>query len=576
MSLTILKNANIYTSDDKLPYADTVVYSDGKIIFVGEESEAGEYLHNHNSKIYDMQKKMIIPGFIDAHIHPGMVSQSGWHIRLPCTENVDELLAFIKKYAEDHPKEEIPFLYFEYYPTSMFGTDGPTKELLDTAVSDRPCLCQDFGEHLHWMNSKMLELMEITKDTPDPVPGLQVFVRDENNEPTGWGKEWVWFNYMDKLWEKLDWQPPMKITPALLAPFFKFINENGITGIGEGILEGEDQIASMYEMDMNDDLNVYYDGAVRFNSYDELSEKIEELKNYSHKYCTAAKHLKINTMKLFLDGTNESGNSAILNEHANAPGSNNFGEILMDKDELAKCILKCNEEHLDIHIHMVGDRAFRVACDAVELAKQKAKKENQPWYCQPIFCHCEIIDPADMQRPAELGITINWSCHWSGGYFGEDAKAFLGEEKWNRMYQFNPIIDSGALVSLSSDVVTFYELNRANPFFGMQVAHTRVDPQFPLDPKRYPESMRPPESARLSREFLLKGYTINGARQLRLDHIMGSISPGKIANMLILSDDFFKVDPYHIKDIQCETVIFDGKILKGDIERFKRKEVSEK
>ena len=220
---------------------------------------------------------------------------------------------------------------------------------------------------------------------------------------------------------------------------------------------------------------------------------------------------------------------------------------------------------------MVGDRAFRVACDAVELAKQKAKKENQPWYCQPIFCHCEIIDPADMQRPAELGITINWSCHWSGGYFGEDAKAFLGEEKWNRMYQFNPIIDSGALVSLSSDVVTFYELNRANPFFGMQVAHTRVDPQFPLDPKRYPKSMRPPESARLSREFLLKGYTINGARQLRLDHIMGSISPGKIANMLILSDDFFKVDPYHIKDIQCETVIFDGKILKGDIEMFREK-----
>lgn len=571
MSLTILKNANIYTSDDKLPYADTVVYSDEKIVFVGKESEAGKYVYNHDSNIYDMQKKMIIPGFIDAHIHPGMVSQSGWHIRLPWTENVDELLAFIKKYAEDHPKEEMPFLYFEYYPTSMFGTDGPTKELLDTAVSDRPCLCQDFGEHLHWMNSKMLELMEITRDTPDPVPGLQVFVRDENNEPTGWGKEWVWFNYMDKLWKKLDWQPPMKITPALLTPFFKFINENGITGIGEGILEGEDQIASMYEMDMNADLNVYYDGAVRFNSYDELSEKIEELKNYSHKYCTAAKHLKINTMKLFLDGTNESGNSAILNEHVNAPGSNNFGEILMDKDELAKCILKCNEEHLDIHIHMVGDRAFRVACDAVELAKQKAKKENQPWYCQPIFCHCEIIDPADMQRPAELGITINWSCHWSGGYFGEDAKAFLGEEKWNRMYQFNPIIDSGALVSLSSDVVTFYELNRANPFFGMQVAHTRVDPQFPLDPKRYPKSMRPPESARLSREFLLKGYTINGARQLRLDHIMGSISPGKIANMLILSDDFFKVDPYHIKDIQCETVIFDGKILKGDIEMFREK-----
>jgi predicted amidohydrolase YtcJ len=176
-----------------------------------------------------------------------------------------------------------------------------------------------------------------------------------------------------------------------------------------------------------------------------------------------------------------------------------------------------------------------------------------------------------MMRPAKLGITINWSCHWSGGYFGEEAKAFLGEEKWLRMYQFNPIIDSGALVSLSSDVVTFYELNRADPFFGMQVAHTRVDPQVPINPEKYPGSVRPPDSAKLSREFLLEGYTINSARQMRWDHIMGSITQGKLANMLVLSDDLFLVDAFRIKDIEREVIIFDGNVLRGDLEKYREK-----
>jgi len=148
-----------------------------------------------------------------------MVSQSSWHIKLPWTENVDELLDFVRTYAEEHPREEAPFLYFEYYPTSMFGTQGPTKELLDTACSDRPCYCQDFGEHLHWMNTKMLELMEVTRDTPDPIPGLEVFVRDKEGNPTGWCKELAWRHFQDKMYEKIGWEPPQRLTSKLMEGF---------------------------------------------------------------------------------------------------------------------------------------------------------------------------------------------------------------------------------------------------------------------------------------------------------------------------------------------------------------------
>ena len=142
---------------------------------------------------------------------------------------------------------------------------------------------------------------------------------------------------------------------------------------------------------------------------------------------------------------------------------------------------------------------------------------------------------------------------------------YYTEEKWRRMYQFNPMIESGAMLAFSSDVVTGYEMHRAYPFFGIQVAATRVDPEFPLDPDKYPGSVRPDESAKLSLSVLFKGYTINSAKQIHWEKIMGSLEKGKLANMIITDRDMFKTPPGEIKDIVTETVIFDGKVIKGTL-----------
>ncbi len=561
---TVLRNAKIYTLDEQRPAAEAIVIDGDKILFVGsdEEAEWGKYAGD-SAEIRDMKGKVILPGIIDSHIHPGMCAESGWHIRLPWTEDPEVLLDFVRKYAEEHPKEEEPFLYFEYYPTSMFGTKGPTKQLLDSAVSDRPCMCQDFGEHLHWYNSKMLEAMGITKDTPDPTPGLEMFVRDENGEPTGWGKELVHMHFLDAIGEYIGGELRMDLTPEVLEPFFSFLSDNGITAMCDGFIESEEQIESIYQLDQAGKLNVYYDGMVRFWSYADLPEKIADLRRYAEKF--SSRHIKFSTMKLFLDGTNEGGNSAMLTPHLNDPSGKNYGEIKMETEELKKCFLLCNREGLDVHIHMVGDRAFRTGCDAVEAAREEAEDNGEPWKIEITFAHCELIDPADMERPAKLGITINWSCHWSGGYFGEEAQEFFGIEKWNGMYQFNPIIRSGALVAFSSDVVTNYELHRANPFFSMQVATTRVDPEFPLDPDKYPGSVRPTESAKLSVDDLIKGYTINGARQMHVENEMGSLEAGKTANLLIVSDDPYHVPPEQLSEINIEAVLFEGKLIRGKL-----------
>lgn len=563
---TVLRNANIYTMNEAMPLAQAVVIDGDRILYAGPDEEASwSAIAGQEAEVHDMKGKYIYPGMIDSHTHPGMVSQSSWHVRLPWTEDLDEILEFIRDYAEKHPKEEVPFLYFEYYPTDLFGQEKPHKKYLDWACSDRPVLCQDFGEHQHWYNSKMLESMEVTANTPDPIPGMKEFVRDEHGEPIGCGREFVHEEspFAENLFRNIGWEPPVNVTPELLMPFFDFMADAGITAMADGILEGEAQMKSMYELDMAGRLPTYYDGAVRFYSLDDLPDKIRFCKEMNRKYGT--KHLKINTMKFFLDGTNEIGNSALLQPHVNDPTGTNYGAIAVDEDELKDCFLLCNREGVDLHIHMVGDRAFRVACNAVERAQEEAKTSGEQWTCQPIFAHCELIDPADMPRPAKLGITINWSCHWSGGYFGEEALNYLTEDAWKRMYQFNHIIDSGALVTFSSDVVTFYELHRADVFFSMQVAATRVDPEYPLDPDRYLGSVRPPESARLDIPTLLKGYTINGAKQMHLGHLLGSIEAGKIANMNICSADIAKSPASELSRLSWDAILFDGRVIRGEL-----------
>ena len=106
---TILTNCNIYTMDEEKANASAIVFNRNGIIYVGDDGDELKPYMYENAKVHNLGGKTVIPGIIDSHIHPGMVSMSSWHVRLPWTENAEEVLSFIKDYAEKHPKEEIPF-----------------------------------------------------------------------------------------------------------------------------------------------------------------------------------------------------------------------------------------------------------------------------------------------------------------------------------------------------------------------------------------------------------------------------------------------------------------------------------
>ncbi len=558
----ILFNGKIYKSNKEKEYAEAVCIKDRKFICVGTAEECLKY-KTAETKVIDLEGRLVLPGLIDGHTHPETIAKSRWRIQMPEFDDMKELLSWVKAYCEKHPKEEIPYFFGECYPSAMFDENGPKKEWLDEYVSDRPVRLQDFTDHACWYNSKALELMEISRDTPE-TGAAPFFVRDDTGEPTGWVQEPLpGLNVEEKLYDNLGWHPPTEVTEETVAPFLDFLKDKGVTAILDGNTEGEEAMKLFYDMDSEGRLNMYYEGTCLLESYDKLDECITTLKDWQKKYTN--EHVRLHTIKFFLDRTNEMGNGASLEPLYNDPSGTNYGEINMSEAELTDTLLRLNREKIDLHTHVVCDRGFRTACNAYEAAKKKASELGESWDIFMELAHCELVHPDDMARPAELGIIINWSCHWSGGYFGEEAMTFFTEEKWRRMYQFNPIIDSGALVTFSSDVVTFYELHRADPFFSMQVAATRVDPEFPLDPDKYPGSVRPPENAKLDVSFLLKGYTINGAKQMHWDKMLGSIEEGKIANMNVCRENIEEYPCDRLTDLSWDAVIFDGKVIRGEL-----------
>ncbi|AZS37505.1 N-substituted formamide deformylase [Microbacterium lemovicicum] len=554
----LLTNAHIVTSDAARPRADTLAIRGGRIAFVGERADWDESLSLPER---NLGGRTVVPGLIDAHTHPSMVARSAWHVPLPKSDDVDEILAFVRGYGAAHPREEAPFLYFEYYPSTLFGDGRPTKELLDTAISDRPVLLQDFSDHAHWVNSRMIDLLGVTADTPDPVPGLEMFVRDDDGRPTGHILEMAYTHFIDRLYDRIGWRPPA-VTTESLADVLDTMGASGVTALFEALIEDEDALEAVSGLDRSGRLHLRYEAAARFRTRADLPGAIARARRWDERY--GSDRVRIRTLKLFLDGTNESGNSAVIAPFDNDASRTDLGDIQMETDELVECLELMNHERIDLHIHMVGDRAFRVACDAVERAQTRSEINGAPWLLQVTFAHCELIDPADMGRPAALGVIVNWTTHWSGGYFGEEGRAYLGD-RWDHMYDFTAIADSGATLAFASDVVTRYELHRAHPFFGMQVAATRVDPEVPLDPGRYPGSVRPSARSRLSVERLLKGHTIDAARQLRIDAQVGSLEVGKDANLVVLSDDPFEIDVDRLGTIRPVAVMVEGEVVSGEL-----------
>lgn len=552
----ILINGKIYTENPDMPWAEAMAVDGKKLAFVGD-NDGAKALAGADTEVIDLAGKTVIPGLLDGHTHPATVSKTYWCVRGPLTMDKEQLFKNIEECAKKYPKEDRPYFYYESYFTETFGEEGPNRKDFDKIISDRPARIQDFGDHACCYNTVALEMLMDENGVPhsySPI-GEPEFKKDENGEYTGWCLESV-YEGDNGIFEAIGWRPESIMNDNMSKPLFDYFRQYGIMAMMDGFTEGDENFRYIYDLDQKGELGMYYEGSSILSDVKDLEESIATAKRWQKEFGTD--HIKCDVVKFFIDGTNEMGDCLSTEPFHNDPTGTNCGEAYATMEEMRDVMVRLNEEKLDFHVHTICDGAFRLMCDAVEEAQKIC---GDDWCIKVTLAHCEIIHPDDIKRVRELGIYIDYSTHWAGGYFGEGAIPFLGQERWNTMHDFHKVIEDGGKVGFSSDVFSYQEASRANPMVGMQVAMTRVDPWIPLDPEKYPGSVRPPVDGKLSIEQLIHGYTMVNAERMRWDDIMGSLEEGKLANFVVFNEDIFKAaheHPEDFSDIDPVCTYFEG------------------
>ena len=541
----VLSGGRFYTVDPAHPWAEAVAIRGGALVYVGDNAGVAAFVGATTLR-HALAGRLVLPGLVDSHTHPGLVTSSGDYFLLPQALDPKQLLGAVADYARSHL--DLPILVGGYWPIAAFPTSGPRKEDLDRVVPDRPVVLFDDSGHSQWLNSRALALMGVDRNTPDVVPDLSSFARDPNGEPTGWAREMAASRYL----RKMGLRPKLDVEG--LQAFLSYLVSKGVTTLFDaGNDDRDDEVyAAVARLEKEGRLPLRYEGCVHITLPDQLSGAVARLERLRSAY--AGSRLRLNTIKIHYDGVSEIGTSSVLEPFLSNPRSR--GNTLVSGERLRAFMLELDAKGIDLHLHTVGDAAVRTALDAVEAAQTGL---GRPLASRVTLCHDELVSAADAPRFQRLGVIANFTPHWNGGYFA-GADRTLGLSRYNRMYSVTPLLDAGATVSFSSDITDHIEwkTDRADPFLGMQIGHNRQEPEGGKDAK-----LRPPESERLRLEDLVKGYTRSGAYQLRMERELGSIEVGKLADLVVLDKNLFEVDRYQVHNQAPSAVLFEGRVVSG-------------
>jgi len=548
----IITGAKIFTSDKQQPWAEALVVKDGKFIYVGDANGISLY---ESATTIDLNGKLIIPGMVDGHSHPGYVNVENFGEVEGDTK--DALLASVKEYADDHPDDE--WLRLCCWPTDMFveGNQGPKKEVLDAVVPDRLVWFESETAHDFWLNSKALEKLGVDKNTPDPRPGLAMYARDEDGTPSGWVKEGAGVQHFAKQFALTD-ETRIQLHKESVAKTLQILSKHGVTSIFDAGNKGYGDLAYsvVSQLEKEGKLPLRYYGTYQIFTPERAKTAIAEVKRYRAAY--GGDLLQFNSVKLFMDGISANQSAAYMEPYEG--NSTYVGTTMLSTEELRDLLLELNEEKLDLLVHTIGDLAVRTVLDAVEAAQAIAKDD---FYPRVTMAHLALIDPADLPRIKELGVICNFTPWWLGVDPNDVVEDLLGEERYSKMYPAKTVFDSGATVTFSSDEWWGGDMlaTYISPYLGMQGGHTR---QYPKDWwETEDDGIREPTNERLSLEQLITGYTKNGAYQLRLEDELGSIDEGKLADFVVLDKNIFEVDPYELSTLKPSAVVMEGKLIQG-------------
>ena len=524
MKNLMLLNGNVYTMNPRLLRAEAIATEGSKIVAVGRSSDV-ENLGRKNFSVIDLEGRTVLPGLTDCHTHFLSFAHGLRRVNLHGISSFDEILSTIEVFAAKLKEDE--WLVGGGWDKNIVGDKFLfTKEILDKVCPEHPAALRSKDHHMLWVNSTALKAVGVDKMTNDPRGGR--IERDRSTgELTGILKE----NACNLVWERVP-EPSTATSKELLKEALKIANSYGLTGIHNHDDPGAHELF--------DQLEAEGDLTLRVSSWLPRGE-LDSVIDWGMTSGSGDEKLKFGGVKFYSDGS--LGSQTALMFEPFEGSKDNLGIEVTSEEELSKLVSKASRAGISVAIHSIGDKAVHQSLNAIEKSVRKSGKEAG---LRHRIEHVQLLHPQDVERFHKLGIIA------SVQPVHTPADIDIAERYWGKRcklaYAFKTLLDSGAHVVFGSDA----PIETLNPWMGIHAAITRHR----IGEK---ESWYPEEKVSLS--DAISAYTRWAGYASYEENLKGSIEVGKLADMIVLSQDVFKIKPEEIPNTKIEYTILGGRIV---------------
>jgi len=525
----VLTHGKVWTVNSAQPQAEAVACIGSHIVAVGSSEEIGRWT-GAKTHVIDLKGRLVLPGFYDAHVHFFSGGEDLASVQLRTARSPEEFRDRIRDYAAKLPSGQW-ITGGEWDHQNWNPARLPTRQLIDGVTGDHPVFVSRLDGHMGLANSLALTLAHINRNTPDPPGG--VIVRDPNGDPTGILKDAAQ-GFID-----LVLPPPSEkhIATAVRAAM-RYANENGVTSV-------EDMSASPEILRVYEELLRNGELTVRISGHQPLAEWRRQA-NAGITSAFGGEKLRIGALKGFADGSLGSGTALFFEPYLDNPKSTGIAnEEMIPESKMRTHIVEADAAGLQISIHAIGDKANKLILDFMEDAEQQNGPRDRRFRIE----HAQHLRQQDIPRFAKLHVIASMQPYHVIDD-GRWAEKKIGPEVLRGTYAFRSLLDSGATLAFGSD----WDVAPMSPILGIYAAATRRT----LDGK-HPDGWIPEQ--KISVAEAIRAYTMGSAYASFTDKIKGSIEPGKLADLVVLSDDILTIDPVQIEKTRVVTTIFDGRIV---------------
>ncbi len=529
MANLILVNGAIWTGESGRPWAEAAAVKEDKIILVGLSKDVRK-LAGKNTKVLDLKGDLALPGFIDSHTHFLNGGFSLLSINLREAKSKQEFVARIREKAQQLARGE--WIQSGDWDHQQFDpAELPRREWIDSVTPVNPVCVNRLDGHMVLVNSLALQIAGISKKTVSPEGG-EIVKDPETGEPTGILKDAA----MDLVTRHIP-EPGFEAKIKAAEAALRLAAECGVT--------------SLHDMADSSSFEVYQDllGQKKLTSRIFLYIPVSHVDLYSRLRLQTPfgnEYLKIGGLKGFVDGSLGSSTALFFEPYADQPklfgllSSDMFPEGIMEQR-----ILAADKACLQTAIHAIGDKANAIILDICERVILKNGPRDRRWRIE----HAQHLRALDMERMAKLNIIASVQPYHAIDD-GRWAENNIGQDRCRTTYAFRTLLDKGVRLAFGSD----WTVAPLDPLAGIYAAVTRRT----LDGKNpdgwFPEQKIPLEEA-------LRGYTINGAYAEFGEDLKGSLAEGKLADLVILSQNIFNIPAEKIIETRVKTTIVGGRIV---------------